>query len=34
MRVNIGQCIGDLQILAECLSPPETFNSVIHLPIR
>ena len=34
MRVNIGQCIGDLQILAECLSPPEAFNSAIHLPIR
>ncbi len=34
MRVNIGQCIHDLQILAECLSPDETINSVIHLPIR
>ena len=34
MRVNIGQCIGDLQILAECLSPEETVNSAIHLPIK
>jgi predicted nuclease of predicted toxin-antitoxin system len=34
MRVNIGQCIHDLQILAECLSPAETFISVIYLPVR
>ena len=34
MRVNIGQCIADLQMLAECLSPAEVFSSVIHLPIR
>lgn len=34
MRVNIGQCIADLQILAECMSPADIFSAVIHLPIR
>lgn len=34
MRVNIGQCIHDLQLLATCLSPDEVLNSVSHLPIR
>lgn len=34
MRVNIGQCIHDLHLLADCLSPDEIFGSVIHLPIR
>lgn len=34
MRVNIGQCIHDLQLLAGCISPDEIFSSVIHLPIR
>lgn len=34
MRVNIGQCIHDLQLLAECLSPSEIANQVIHLPLQ
>jgi predicted nuclease of predicted toxin-antitoxin system len=34
MRVNVGQCIDNLHLLAECLSPDEVFSSVIHLPIR
>ena len=34
MRVNIGQCIHDLQLLAECLTPSEVVNQVIYLPIR
>ena len=34
MRVNIGQCIHDLHLLAECLIPGEIANQVIHLPLR
>lgn len=34
MRVNIGQCVHDLHLLAECLSPGEIFSQVIHLPLR
>lgn len=34
MRVNIGQCIHDLHLLAECLLPSEVFGHVIHLPIK
>lgn len=34
MRVHIGQCITDLQLLAECLSPAEVLHSVIHLPLK
>lgn len=34
MRANIGQCIHDLHLLAECLYPDEVSNQVIHLPIR
>jgi len=34
MRVNIGQCVHDLHLLAECLSFVEMSNQVIHLPLR
>jgi predicted nuclease of predicted toxin-antitoxin system len=34
MRVNIGQCVHDLQLLAECLIPDELENTVIHLPLK
>jgi len=34
MRVNIGQCIHDLQLLAECLAPEEIAGTVVHLPIK
>jgi predicted nuclease of predicted toxin-antitoxin system len=34
MRVNIGQCIHDLQLLAECLSSEEIAGQVVHLPIK
>lgn len=34
MRVNIGQCVHDLHLLAECLSPEEMFSQVVHLPLR
>ena len=34
MRVNIGQCVHDLLLLAECLMPAEVVNSVIHLPLK
>ena len=34
MRVNIGQCVHDLRILAECLSADEISGLVIHLPLK
>jgi hypothetical protein len=34
MRVNIGQCVHDLHLLAECIRPEELANQVIHLPLR
>ena len=34
MRANIGQCIHDLQLIAECLIPSELEDSVIHLPLK
>lgn len=34
MRANIGQCILDLQLLAECLKPAELADSVIYLPLK
>jgi len=34
MRVNIGQCVHDLHLLAECLDPEDVFSQVIYLPIR
>jgi uncharacterized protein (DUF433 family) len=34
MRVNIGQCIHDLHLLAECVSTTEMANQVVHLPIK
>lgn len=34
MRANIGQCIHDLHLLAECLLPAEAANSIIHLPLK
>jgi predicted nuclease of predicted toxin-antitoxin system len=33
MRVNIGQCVHDLHLLAECIRPEELANQVIHLPL-
>ncbi len=34
MRANIGQCIHDLHLLVECLSPEELHNTIIHLPLK
>jgi predicted nuclease of predicted toxin-antitoxin system len=34
MRVNIGQCVQYLRILAECLSFDEISGSVVHLPLN
>lgn len=34
MRVNIGQCIQDLCLLAECLDPEDLANTAIHLPFK
>lgn len=34
MRVNIGQCVHDLHLLAECLAPAEMSSQVVHLPVR
>jgi hypothetical protein len=34
MRANIGQCIHDLCLLAECLDPKDLLNTAIHLPLK
>jgi predicted nuclease of predicted toxin-antitoxin system len=34
MRVHIGQCIRDLRLLSECVSPAEIVGQVVHLPLR
>jgi hypothetical protein len=34
MRANIGQCIHDLCLLAECLDPEDLLNTAIHLPFK
>lgn len=34
MRANIGQCIHDLCLLAECLDPKDLVNTAIHLPFK
>jgi predicted nuclease of predicted toxin-antitoxin system len=34
MRVNIGQCVHDLQLLAECLDPEDLANTAVHLPLK
>ena len=34
MRANIGQCIHDLNLLVECVSPEEMAGQVVHLPIK
>lgn len=34
MRVNIGQCIHDLHLLAECLEPEDLLNTIVHLPLK
>ncbi|MCH7227991.1 DUF5615 family PIN-like protein [Haloferula sp. A504] len=34
MRVNIGQCIHDLRLMAECLMPEEVVDTVIYLPLK
>ena len=34
MRVNIGQCVHDLHLIAECLEPEELANTTIHLPLK
>jgi predicted nuclease of predicted toxin-antitoxin system len=34
MRVNIGQCVHDLHLIAECLTPAEMTSQVVHLPVR
>lgn len=34
MRVNIGQCIHDLHLLAECLEPEDLANTAVHLPLK
>ncbi len=34
MRVNIGQCIHDLQLLTECLEREDLMNTIVHLPLK
>lgn len=34
LRVTIGQCVRDLQLLAECASASDMANHLEHLPLR
>ena len=34
LRVTIGQCVQDLEIIAQCAEPSDLANCVEHLPLR
>lgn len=34
LRVTIGQCVQDLEIIAQCAEPSDLVNRVEHLPLR
>lgn len=34
MRVAIGQCVRDLEMIATCFEPSDLFNRVEHLPLK
>jgi hypothetical protein len=34
LRVTIGRCVKDLEIIATCGTPPELANTLLHLPLR
>lgn len=34
MRVTIGQCVRDLELIAACFDPSDLFNRVEHLPLK
>jgi hypothetical protein len=34
LRVTIGQCVHDLEIIAKCCDPADLANRVEHLPLR
>ena len=34
LRVTIGQCVQDLEIIAKCGEPSDLANRVEHLPLR
>jgi hypothetical protein len=34
LRVTIGQCVRDLELIAKCSEPSDLFNRVEHLPLR
>jgi predicted nuclease of predicted toxin-antitoxin system len=34
LRVTIGQCVQDLEIIAKCCDPADLANHVEHLPLR
>ena len=34
MRVTIGQCVQDLEIICKCCDPADLANCVEHLPLR
>jgi predicted nuclease of predicted toxin-antitoxin system len=34
LRVTIGQCVHDLELIAKCCAPADLANRVEHLPLR
>jgi len=34
LRVTIGQCVQDLELIAKCCDPADLANRVEHLPLR
>ena len=34
LRVTIGRCVEDLELMAKCGEPSEIANTVVHLPLR
>jgi hypothetical protein len=34
LRVTIGRCVADLEVIASCGEPAEMANTVLHLPLR
>lgn len=34
LRVTIGRCMKDLEVIARCGEPAEMANTVLHLPLR
>jgi predicted nuclease of predicted toxin-antitoxin system len=34
LRVTIGQCVADLELITKCCEPAELTNTVLHLPLR